>query len=183
MAELKYFTGSMNSGKSTMALQEHHSRGGEGVLYTKQDRAGSGIISSRLGLKSPALEVGDALDLYDDIADRKAPYVICDEAQFLSFKQVGQLAGVVDGMGIDVYCYGILTDFQGALFPGSKRLVELADKIEILPVYARCWCGNRATHNARVVDGVMVYVGEQVHIGGTESYTTLCRHHFMAGVA
>ncbi|HIY42382.1 MAG TPA: thymidine kinase [Candidatus Nocardiopsis merdipullorum] len=183
MAELKYFTGSMNSGKSTMALQEHHSRGGAGLLYTKQDRAGFGIISSRLGLKSPAVEVGDTLDLYDDIADRQVPYVIVDEAQFLSFKQVGQLAGVVDGMRIDVYCYGILTDFQGQLFPGSKRLVELADRIEVLPVYARCWCGSRATHNARVVDGVMVYEGEQVHIGGTESYTTLCRHHFMAGVA
>ncbi len=183
MAELKYFTGSMNSGKSTMALQEHHSRGGEGVLYTKQDRAGAGIISSRLGLESPAVEVGDDLDLYDDIADRKASYVICDEAQFLSYKQVGQLAGVVDGMRIDVYCYGILTDFQGQLFPGSKRLVELADKIEVLPVSARCWCGGRATHNARVVDGVMIYEGEQVHIGGNESYATLCRHHFMAGVA
>ena len=129
------------------------------------------------------MEVGDGLDLYDDIADRKAPYAIVDEAQFLSFKQVGQLAGVVDGMRIDVYCYGILTDFQGQLFSGSKRLVELADRIEVLPVYARCWCGSRATHNARVVDGVMVYEGEQVHIGDTESYTTLCRHHFMAGIA
>nr|WP_241474824.1 hypothetical protein [Nocardiopsis xinjiangensis] len=126
MAELKYFTGSMNSGKSTMALQEHHSRGGEGVLYTKQDRAGSGVISSRLGLKATAEEIGDLLDLYDDIADRKVPYVIVDEAQFLSHKQVGQLAGVVDGIKIDVYCYGILTDFQGQLFPGSKRLLALA---------------------------------------------------------
>ncbi|MGK5558278.1 thymidine kinase [Actinomadura kijaniata] len=183
MAELVFFTGTMDVGKSTILLQEHHSRGGGGLLYSKNDRAGAGYITSRLGLKADAIDVTDDLDLYDDIAARMpVPYVLCDEAQFYSPKQIGQLAGIVDGLGVEVLCYGILTDFRGRLFEGSRRLVELADRVTTLPVSSRCWCGRRATHNARTVDGVMVHTGDLVLVGEDE-YVTLCRHHFMAGLA
>ena len=94
-------------------------------------------------------------------------YLICDEVQFYSPSQVEQLARLVDEMGIDVYAFGITADFRTRLFPGSQRLVELADRVEVLQVEALCWCGRRGTHNARTVDGVMVVEGEQVVVGDT----------------
>ena len=113
-------------------------------------------------------------------------YVICDEAQFYEQVQIEQLARVVDELQIDVLAVGIMTDFQTLLFPASQRLVELCDKIELLQVRALCWCGERATHNARTVDGVMVVEGDQVVVGDTAvageeptvvAYEVLCRQH------
>ncbi len=195
MAELIYYCGTMDSGKSTLALQtahNHHSRGRSGVIFTNKDRAGVGVLSSRLGLSSPAIEVNQGMDLHKHVIDRlsagdRIDYIICDEAQFYERGQIEQLAKIVDGLGIDVYAFGILTDFQTLLFPGSARLIELADRVHALQVEALCWCGSRATHNARTKGGVMVVEGEQVVVGdvtqGAEiAYEVLCRRHHMRQV-
>jgi thymidine kinase len=195
MAELIYYCGTMDSGKSTLALQtahNHRSRGREGVIFTCKDRAGKGLISSRLGLQIEALEVDEDLDIHKLIVERlsiggRINFIICDEAQFYSAQQIEQLAKIVDGLDIDVYAFGILADFRTKLFPGSARLVELADRVQTLQVEALCWCGERATHNARIIDGKMVTEGEQVVVGdvsssGTVAYEVLCRRHHMCKV-
>ncbi|MFM8384190.1 MAG: thymidine kinase [Actinomycetota bacterium] len=195
MAELVYYCGTMDSGKSTLALQtahNHQSRGRAGLLFTNRDRAGSGKISSRLGLNSEALEVTEEMDLHKFVVEQlslgvRIDYVICDEAQFYAPEQIEQLARIADGLGIDVFAFGILTDFRTKLFPGSARLVELADRVQTLQVEALCWCGERATHNARTLDGVMVTEGEQVVVGDTGgrdvvAYEVLCRRHHMRKV-
>src|SRR3712207_65915 len=113
-------------------------------------------------------------------------YLVCDETQFYRPAQIDHLARVVDELQIDVLAVGILTDFQTFLFPASQRLVELCDKVELLQVRALCWCGERATHNARTVDGAMVVEGGQVVVGDTTAvgdepavvaYEVLCRRH------
>jgi len=195
MAELIYYCGTMDSGKSTLALQtahNHQSRGRTGLIFTNNDRAGSGVISSRLGLTSPAIEVTPEMDLHKLVVDQlsmgeRIDYIICDEAQFYESDQIDQLAKVVDGLSIDVFAFGILADFRTKLFPGSARLVELADRVNTLQVEALCWCGARATHNARTVGGVMVVEGEQVVVGDVSTgadvaYEVLCRRHHMRQV-
>ncbi|MFE1442108.1 thymidine kinase [Streptomyces sp. NPDC058739] len=192
MPELVFFSGTMDCGKSTLALQIEHNRsarGLQGVILTRNDRAGEGKLSSRLGLVTDAVEVEDGTDLYAYLVDLlsqggRADYVIADEAQFLAEEQIDQLARVVDDLGLDVYAFGITTDFRSKLFPGSQRLVELADRVEVLQVEALCWCGARATHNARTVGGEMVVEGAQVVVGDvTQSadeivgYEVLCRRH------
>jgi len=194
VAELVFFSGTMDCGKSTLALQmdhNHSARGRVGLIFTKMDRAGSNVLSSRLGLSRRALEVSDDLDLWDAVvqcatAGRRVDYLVCDEAQFYSAAQVEQLARVVDEMDIDVFAFGITADFRTELFPGSKRLLELADRVQALQVEALCWCGRRGTTNARVVDGAMVVEGEQIVVGDTQSgrqgaveYEVLCRRHYM----
>lgn len=195
MAELVFFTGTMDCGKSTLAAQvnyNHASRGRRGLVFTKRDRAGEGILSSRLGLEVPATEVTNETDFFAIALDLHSvtdpiDYFICDEAQFYEREQINQLAHLVDDLDIDVYAFGITADFRSELFPGSARLIELADRIETLQVEALCWCGRRGTHNARTLDGVMVTEGEQVFVGDTASgtgvvgYEVLCRRHFMQG--
>ena len=195
MAELIYYCGTMDSGKSTLALQtahNHKSRGRSGLIFTNKDRAGTGVISSRLGLQSEALEVELDMDIHRLVVERlsmgeRIDYIICDEAQFYQPEQIDGLAKIVDGLGIDVYAFGILADFRTKLFPGSARLVELADRVNTLQVEALCWCGSRATHNARTVNGVMVTEGEQVVVGDVGksdeiAYEVLCRRHHMRQV-
>jgi len=195
MAELIYYCGTMDSGKSTLALQtahNHQSRGRTGLIFTNNDRAGIGVISSRLGLSSPAIEVIPTMDLHKLVVDQlsmgeRIDYIICDEAQFYESEQIDQLARIVDGLSIDVFAFGILADFRTKLFPGSARLVELADRVNTLQVEALCWCGSRATHNARTVGGVMVVEGEQevvgdVSTGADVAYEVLCRRHHMRQV-
>ena len=195
MAELIYYCGTMDSGKSTLALQtahNHQSRGRTGLIFTNNDRAGSGVISSRLGLSSPAIEVTPSMDLHRLVVDQlsmgeRIDYIICDEAQFYESIQIDQLARIVDGLSIDVFAFGILADFRTKLFPGSARLVELADRVNTLQVEALCWCGSRATHNARTVGGVMVVEGEQVVVGDVSTgadvaYEVLCSRHHMRQV-
>ncbi len=194
MPELVFFAGTMDCGKSTLALQIQHNRsarGLSGMIFTRNDRAGEGRLSSRLGLVTEAVEAGEGFDFHAHLvghltAGGRTDYVIADEAQFLSSEQVDQLACIVDDLGIDVFAFGITTDFRTRLFPGSQRLIELADRIESLQVEALCWCGARATHNARTVDGVMVVEGAQVVVGdvggagasGEEvGYEVLCRRH------
>jgi thymidine kinase len=194
VAELVFFSGTMDSGKSTLALQmdhNHRARGRRGLIFSKLDRAGTDVLSSRLGLSTPAHEVHDDLDFWETVVEHATSghpvdYLICDEAQFYTPAQVEQLARIVDEMGVDVFAFGITADFRTELFPGSRRLIELADRVQVLQVEALCWCGRRATRNARVVDGVMVVEGEQVVVGDTAAgsetlveYEVLCRRHFM----
>jgi len=189
VAELIFFTGPMDCGKSTLALQvayTENSAGRQGRLFTRLDRAGGATISSRIGLDAPALEVDDELDFWRYVVTeltggKRIDYLVCDEAQFYQTEHIDQLARIVDELQIDIFCFGILTDFRTQLFPASRRLVELCDRMEILQVRPRCWCGEPATHNARTVDGVMVTEGSQVVVGDTDSgqvsYQVLCRRH------
>ncbi|WP_426007093.1 thymidine kinase [Paenarthrobacter sp. NyZ202] len=210
MAELVFFSGTMDCGKSTLALQmdhNHRARGRGGVRFSCNDRAGESTISSRLGLKTDAVEVEAHTDFWDEVVVRRTSglrvdYLICDEAQFYSADQVEQLARLVDEMEVDVFAFGITSDFRTRLFPGSQRLIELADRVQVLQVEALCWCGRRATQNARTLDGIMVVEGEQVMVGDVSSaapetegeagreaqpprvvgYETLCRRHYMRRV-
>ena len=196
MAELIFYAGTMDCGKSTLALQtdhNHRSRGRSGLVFTKLDRAGSSQLSSRLGLSVEAIEVEEAVDFRRVVVDllssgARVDYLICDEVQFYSEDQVEQLARIVDELAIDVFAFGIMTDFRTRLFPGSARLVELADRVHVLQVEALCWCGARAIHNARTIDGEMTVEGDQVLVGDvshgtsptTVAYEVLCRRHYRA---
>ncbi|KQY64078.1 thymidine kinase [Nocardioides sp. Root140] len=199
MAELHFFTGTMDSGKSTLALQTNHNhaaRGRIGRIFTTHDRSGEALLSSRLGLTHEALEVTPEFSFWKYVVDTltqggRIDYLICDEAQFYSPEQIEQLAKVADELQIDVFAFGILTDFRSRLFPGSARLVELADRMNVLQVEALCWCGKRATHNARTENGAMVTEGDVVVVGDVEAvdstdtggpgadvaYEVLCRQH------
>jgi thymidine kinase len=198
VAELCYFTGPMDCGKSTLALQLDYTQaaaGRKGRLFSRLDRAGESTISSRLGLTRPAIEVTWDFDFWNYVvaqltSGHRIDYLICDETQFYSAQQIDQLARIVDELQIDVFAIGLLTDFATRLFAGSQRLVEMADRIETLQVRALCWCGERATHNARTIDGEMVLEGDQVVIGDTVpgpadrpgadpevAYEVLCRRH------
>ncbi len=204
MAEFVYFTGPMDCGKSTLALQldyTHSASGRLGRLFTSQDRAGTATISSRLGLSKDAIEVRPEFNFWDYLVQQltgghRVDYLVCDEVQFYQPAQIDQLARLVDELHIDVFAVGILTDFRTRMFPASQRLVELCDKLEILQVRALCWCGERATHNARTVNGVMVTEGSQLVVGNTRpvgnhgvaqevageeenvvAYEVLCRRH------
>lgn len=176
MPELIFFTGPMDCGKSTLALQVHHTQtvgGRQGRLLSSHDRAGPATVSSRLGLEHPAVEVDADVDLWrwavgELTAGRRLDFLVCDEAQFYTAEQVDQLARIVDDLQLDVFAFGILTDFQTRMFPGSARLVELCDRMETLPVRPLCWCGAAATHNARIVAGSMVIEGSQVAVGDTQ---------------
>ncbi|HEY5980003.1 MAG TPA: thymidine kinase [Microlunatus sp.] len=206
MAEFVFFTGPMDCGKSTLALQFDYTQsvaGRLGRLFTSQDRAGEATISSRLGLERPAVEVSPGFDFWRYLVGQlttgeRIDYLVCDETQFYLPEQIDQLARIVDELGIDVFAVGILTDFRTLLFPGSRRLVELADRIETLQVRSLCWCGKRATHNARTVGGRMVTEGAQVVVGDTMpeggvrgdfsdepavAYEVLCRDHHRRGIS
>lgn len=193
MAELAFYYGTMNCGKSTLALQIHHNAVAAGkhcVLFTRHDRGG-GTITSRIGLAQPATIVTDGLDLRAHVArllaaGQPVDVLICDEAQFYSPSHIDQLARVVDELDIEVHALGLLTDFTTSLFPGTKRLLELADRRQELQVEARCWCGQRGTMNARVVDGRIQREGEQVVVGDVGdaevAYEVLCRRHHREGL-
>ena len=184
----------MDAGKSTLALQtnyNHASRGKVGQIFTSHDRGGDAQVSSRLGLHHAAMEVTPDLNFWHFAVDTlthggRLDYLVCDEAQFYTPTQIEGLAKIVDELQIDVFCFGILTDFRTRLFPGSARLVELADRTEVLQVEALCWCGQKATHNARTEDGVMVTEGEVIVVGDVAppsdqppevAYEVLCRQH------
>jgi thymidine kinase len=185
----------MGSGKSTMALQIHHnlaSRDLYGLLLTTLDREGA-QVTSRLGVFAQAVEVLPDMDLYKLAVDHwPLHYLVCDEAQFYTPAQCDQLGRVVDDLGVDVFAFGLITDFRGRLFEGTQRLLEIADERVAMQVEARCWCGARATHNARVVNGEITYEGETVVVGDTGDheqplfgdlvrYELLCRAHYRAG--
>jgi thymidine kinase len=202
-AHLRFFHGPMDCGKSTLALQVDHNQsrqGRHGVLTTQGDRSAAPRISSRVGLSREALEIGAGTDLrllVRDrwIAGRAVDYLIVDEAQFLLPGQVDQLAELVDESHVDVYAFGLTTDFRGRLFPGTQRLLELADDVERIQVEVLCWCGLPGLLNARVVDGAMVREGQTVVVADTAPppppggggappavrYQVLCRRHHVRG--
>lgn len=202
MGLLRFSYGTMSSGKSTLALQIHHNLAKQqrhGLLLSLHDRGGA-KVSSRLGVSVRAVEVRPGDDLFELACrsrDRNGSldYLVCDEVQFFTADQIDQLARVADEFDVDVYTFGLLTDFRGRLFDGTRRLFEMADERVELHVEARCWCGARATHNARLVDGNMVTEGETIVVGDTAApdgaplfgdvvtYELLCRRHFVAGQA
>ncbi|MFI6102244.1 thymidine kinase [Lentzea sp. NPDC051213] len=211
VGHLKFFFGPMDCGKSTLALQIDHNnsrQGRRGLLLVRHDRSGHAQISSRIGITREAVEVGEE-DLRRLVRAQwaqghRVDYLIVDEAQFLSPVQVEQLAELADDVQVDVYCFGLATDFRGEMFPGSARLFELADELKAIQVEVLCWCGVQGRFNARVRAGRVIRAGDTVlvadtkpdteqHRSGTESncvtdntettvrYQVLCRRHFRLG--
>ncbi|RCG29533.1 thymidine kinase [Sphaerisporangium album] len=186
---LRFFHGPMDCGKSTLALQmnyNHSRQGRRGLVLTKHDRSGEAQVTSRIGLGLDAIEVGEELDLVRLVAARDGiDYLICDEACFYTVEQIEQLADLVDDHGVDVYAFGLASDFRSRMFPAARRLFELADEVVRLQVEVLCWCGRQGRLNARVADGVMVRTGEQVVIADTDGsqvhYRVLCRRHYRNG--
>lgn len=186
MAKLYFHYSTMNAGKSTVLLQASHNyreRGMDTYLLTARfdNRAGEGRIASRIGIGEHADTFDDSNDLFQKIEARQArgdfACVFIDEAQFLSEEQVWQLARAVDDLRVPVMCYGLRVDFQGKLFPGSAALLALAD--EMREVRTICHCGKKATMVVRQgQDGHALREGAQVHIGGNETYVSLCRRHW-----
>ncbi|PCJ75682.1 MAG: thymidine kinase [Rhodobacteraceae bacterium] len=190
MAKLYFNYSTMNAGKSTILLQAAHNyreRGMDTYLLTARldDRVGKGQIGSRIGITADADMFSPNSDLFAMIEARRAqgPFVciLIDEAQFLSEDQVWQLARVVDDLKIPVMAYGLRVDFLGKLFPGSAALLALAD--EMREIRTICHCGKKATMVVRQdQDGNTLTAGEQVQIGGNETYVSLCRRHWREAV-
>ncbi len=186
MAKLYFNYSAMNAGKSTVLLQASHNyreRGMDTLLLTARldNRAGVGTIGSRIGLEAQARTFSENDDLGAQIAEvhgeKPLACVLVDEAQFLTEQQVWQLARVADRRGVPVMCFGLRTDFQGKLFPGSATLLAIADTLR--EIRTICWCGRKATMVVRLDgDGKILEEGAQVAIGGEESYTSLCRRHW-----
>ena len=191
MASLHYKFAAMNSGKSTQLIQAHFNyceRGMTPYAMTPaiDDRFGVGVITARVGLELKVDVFTASSDLYRIVEQRHAQQrvdvFIVDEAQFLSREQVYQLARIVDELNIPVIAYGLKSDFRGELFEGSYHLLCLADKVEELK--SICWCGNKAHMNARVAgSGEVLRDGAQVEIGGHDQYVSLCRKHYLQGLA
>ncbi|WP_085649448.1 thymidine kinase [Limosilactobacillus reuteri] len=184
MAQLFFKYGAMNSGKSIDILKVAHNYEEQGkpvVLMTSgvDDRSGRGIIASRIGLERKVKPIMDDTNIYDYVnkMDRKIYCVLIDEAQFLKKEHVLQIIKIVDELNIPVMAFGLKNDFRNELFEGSKYLLIYADKIEEMKTI--CWfCPHKATMNLRIHNGKPVYEGEQVQIGGNESYYPVCRKHY-----
>lgn len=199
-AQLKFFYGPMDCGKSTLALQIDHNQarqGRQGLLLVLHDRSGQPRITTRVGLSREAVQIDERTDIRSLVRDRWAAgrpvdYIVVDEAGFLTPEQVDQLAELADDWHVDGYCFGIATDFRTRLFPGAQRLMEVADEIEPVHVEVLCWCGRPGRLNARVVDGRVVREGDTVVVADTEPgppaddtravhYQVLCRRHHRTG--
>ncbi len=181
MAKLYFYYSTMNAGKSTSLLQaayNYSERGMKTILFTALlDNRAQGRIASRIGIEADAQRFAPETDFYNACASAKPSCILIDEAQFLSKEQVKQLARLVDELNIPVMCYGIRTDFQGELFPGSSALLAWADTLHELKTI--CFCGRKATMVVRVShDGTVEQQGKQVEIGGNDRYVSLCRKHF-----
>ncbi|MBQ8149918.1 MAG: thymidine kinase [Clostridia bacterium] len=180
MAKLYFRYGAMGSSKTANAIMVRHNymERGQSVLMLKprlDNRDGATTIASRCGLNCECVYIED-LDKYDV---KQYDCLIVDEAQFLTKAQVEALVHVVDVDKVPVIAYGLRADFQGNLFEGSQWLLAWADTIE--EVKTICWCGKKATCNARVANGRVIKEGEQVMLGGNESYVSLCRKHWAEG--
>lgn len=189
MAKLYFRYGAMGSSKTANALMVRYNyiEKGQKVILLKpsiENRDGYNIIKSRIGLSAECELVEELLEKIKQTEKSRgkwneADVIIIDEAQFLNTEQINELARIVDEYHISVICYGLRTDFTSHLFEGAKRLMELADVIEEIPTI--CWCGKKAQFNARVKDGQIARNGEQIEMGGNESYVSLCRKHYMSG--
>ena len=191
MAKVYFYYSAMNAGKSTTLLQSSHNyreRGLRTLLFTPaiDTRHGTGRIESRIGLAADAIPITAIDDLlarvHTEHAANPIACVLIDEAQFLTAPQVWQCSDIADTLKIPVLCYGLRTDFQGKLFPGSAALLAIADDLTELKTI--CHCGRKATMNVRLgPDGHAVREGAQIEIGGNERYVAMCRRHFKAALA
>lgn len=194
MAKLYFRYGVMGSSKSAnilMVRYNYEERGQYAILLKPRtdDRDGEHKIQSRIGLSAPAEYVDDFLKEISKLWNgketeylyhgKKVNAILVDEAQFLSPEEVDALSDIVDFYEIPVLCYGLRTDFLNHLFPGSRRLMEIADVIEEVPTV--CWCGKRAQCNTRYSNGKIVREGAQIMLGSNESYVALCRKHYKEG--
>lgn len=181
MAKLYFRYGAMGSSKTANAImvQYNYMERGQKALMLKpclDTRDGERIVGSRSGLKANC----NFVEELDEINVKDYDCIIVDEAQFLKKEQVEKLVYIADEMNVPVICYGLRADFQGNLFEGSTWLMAWADAIEEIKTV--CWCGRKATCNARISNGRVVKKGEQIMLGGNESYVALCRRHWANGM-
>ena len=180
MAKLYFRYGAMGSSKKANAIMvqyNYHERGQNALMIKPRldSRDGERIVGSRSGLSAPCIYMEEI----DTVDISSYNCIIVDEAQFLKKEQVQRLVDIADNLNIPVICYGLRADFQGNLFEGSTWLMAWADTIEEIKTV--CWCGRKAITNARVVDGKVAREGEQIVLGGNESYVALCRKHWARG--
>ena len=180
MAKLYFRYGAMGSGKTIDMLKVayNYEERGQRVLVlspAKDDRYGVGKITTRIGLQRDCVSISEDINLFSYIKNmfNKPNAILVDEAQFFTESQIYQLSDVVDYFEIPVICYGLRTDFRLNFFPGSKILMGIADSVEEIKTI--CECGKKAIINMRFVDGVAVVEGEQVCIGGNDTYKSVCR--------
>ncbi len=183
MAKLYFYYGAMGSSKSANALmvEYNYRERGQLVLLAKTNidtRDGKNTIKSRIGLQRDCLLLSDVCAMKDE-SIQKFDAVIVDEIQFANREQVDFLAHIVDDLNVPVMCYGLRSDFQLNLFEGSERLLAIAD--EIKEIKTVCWCGKKATCNARYNEYGIVRNGEQIMLGANDEYIALCRKHFLQG--
>jgi thymidine kinase len=191
MAKVYFYYSAMNAGKSTVLLQSSYNyreRGMRTLLFLPalDTRSGASRIQSRIGLSAEATALNGEENVFSIVQQEHArdpiACVLIDEAQFLAAVQVDQIGDIADTLHIPVLCYGLRTDFQGNLFPGSARLLALAD--DLIELKTICHCGHKATMNLRVTnDGRALREGAQVEIGGNERYVPMCRQHFKEALA
>ena len=188
MAKLYFKYGAMGSSKTAQALitKYNYEENDLQVWLIKPSadtRAGAAILRSRIGLEAQVEVIAPEVDIYARFLGgkaRRSDVIIVDECQFLTEKQIDQLRNIVNEHNIPVLCFGLRTDFQTRLFPGSRRLMELADCIE--EIKTMCDCGAKATVNARINDGYIVTEGAQVVLGGNDSYIAMCHKCYIRGI-
>lgn len=189
MAKLYFKYGAMGSSKTAQALitKYNYEENDLRVWLIKPSadtRDGQDILRSRAGLESPVDIVAPGEDVYARFRreqEGQCDVIIVDECQFLDPEQVDQLRGIVNDFGIPVMCFGLRTDFQTKLFPGSLRLMEIADTIQEIKTI--CDCGAKATVNARIDgDGHIVTQGAQVMLGGNDRYIAMCHRCYIRGI-
>lgn len=184
MASLYYYYGAMGSSKTANALMTNfnYREVGKKALLCKpiiDTRGGSNMITSRIGLKEPCISLEEVVSLPKEEI-RKYDCIIVDEVQFATPEQIDYLSDLVDFEDIPVVCYGLRADFRNQLFPGSERLIAIADKIQEIKTV--CWCGRKALCNARYNENGIVKTGEQIVLGANDNYVALCRKHFKLGM-
>ena len=194
MGTLTFLTGTMSSGKTTHLLQSHYNVEdafpGEVMLINKNDRSGESICSNRLGGASLSIGINDSVNIVDLVNDQekstglRVKYIFVDEVQFFTKSQINQLAHLADIHDISIYAYGLLTSYKGNLFTASQRLLELCDRIIQINNGMRCWCGNKATHNALYLAGARTSEGNETVIDNSSEvdYRVMCRRHFLEHV-
>ena len=188
MAKLYFKYGAMGSSKTAQALitKYNYEENDLHVWLIKPSadtRDGAQILRSRIGLAAAVEVMAPEMNIFERFRDTrlgKCDAVICDECQFLTEEQIDQLRAIVDECNVPVMCFGLRTDFQTRLFPGSRRLMELADCIE--EIKTMCDCGSKATVNARISDGYIVTEGAQVVLGGNDSYIAMCHRCYIRGI-
>ena len=183
MSNLIFYYGAMGSSKTANALMTNfnYKEVGQKALLCKplmDTRDGNKIIKSRIGLQESCFWLEDVM-MMDKDELKEYDCIIVDEAQFATTEQIDHLSDIVDFLDIPVICYGLRADFQNHFFEGSKRLMEIADKIQEIKTV--CWCGKKATCNARYNKNGIVRTGEQVMLGANDDYVALCRKHFKMG--